>query len=60
MKESTKQLLKEAEEICNAEDRSIEYMIEFMQDYANVDLECVMNYIRRPHKKERERNANQI
>jgi len=46
MKESTKQLLKEAEEICNAEDRSTEYMIQFMQDHANVDFECVMSYIR--------------
>jgi len=45
MKESIKQLLKEAEEICSEEDRSIEYRIQFMQDYANVDFECVMDYI---------------
>ena len=53
MKESTKQLLKEAEEICNAEDRSTEYMIQFMQDHANVDFECVMSYIRQTWKEKK-------
>ena len=53
MKESTKQLLKEAEEICNVEDRSTEYMIQFMQDHASVDFECVMSYIRQTWKEKK-------
>lgn len=45
MKESTKLKLKEAEEICIKEGRSLEYMIEFMQSYAKVSHDCVMNYL---------------
>ncbi|WP_294377719.1 hypothetical protein [uncultured Clostridium sp.] len=45
MKEKTKKLLKEAQEICDREDRSTEYMIQFMQDYANVSFDCVINYL---------------
>lgn len=47
MIKETFEKLKIAEEICNTEDRSIEYMIQFMMDYANVSHECVMNYIRK-------------
>ena len=46
MKEATKNKLKEAESICDEEDRSTEYMIQYMQDYAKVSFECVMNYLR--------------
>lgn len=46
MKESTREKLRQAEHICNQEDRSTEYMIQFMQDYAGVDFDCVMKYLR--------------
>jgi hypothetical protein len=53
MKELTKIKLKEAEDICDAENRSTEYMIEFMQEYAKVSFDCVMNYIEQTwHSKE--------
>lgn len=47
MRKATEEKLREAEKMCNDEDRSTEYMIQFMQDYANVSFECVMNYIRK-------------
>ncbi|MFW9880744.1 MAG: hypothetical protein ACFFG0_47375 [Candidatus Thorarchaeota archaeon] len=43
MKQKTFDKLKEAEEICSGE--SLEYMIQFMQDYAKVDHDCVMKYL---------------
>lgn len=46
MKSKTKQLLIEAMQICDSEDRSTAYTIQFMQDYANVDFDCVMNFLR--------------
>jgi len=45
MKKETEELLKEAEDICDREDRSVEYMIQFMQDYAKCSHETVMKYI---------------
>jgi hypothetical protein len=45
MKTKTKQLLKEAWMYCDEEDKSTEFMLEYMQDYANVDLDCVINFI---------------
>jgi hypothetical protein len=45
MKDSTRLKLKEAEEICIKEGRSLEYMIEFMPQYAKVSHDCVMNYL---------------
>ena len=51
MKESTKQKLKIAQEYCDENDKSTEFMLEFMQYYANVDLDCVMNFLEEQHKK---------
>ncbi len=45
MKEKTKALLDEAKQICDKEDKSTEYMIQFMQDYANVPFDCVIQYL---------------
>ena len=45
MKESTKFMLKDAQEWCNNEDKSTEFMLQFMQDQANVDLDCVIRYL---------------
>ena len=45
MKESTKKLLEEAQKYCDDNDKSTEFMLEYMQDFANVDLDCVLNYL---------------
>ena len=45
MRSVTKTKLKEAMDICDQEDRSTEYMIQYMQDYAKVSHDCVMNYL---------------
>jgi hypothetical protein len=45
MKSKTKELLKQAKEICDTEGRSTAYMIQFMQDCAKVDFECVIKYL---------------
>ena len=50
MKKSTMDKLKQAQDICDDEDRSTEYMIEFMKHYAGVNHDCVMNYIRKTWK----------
>ena len=38
-------LLYEAQQICDEEDRSTEYMIAFMQDYADCSFDQVMDYL---------------
>jgi len=45
MKEKTKELLQQAMDICDGEDRSTAYMIQFMQDYAKVSYDCVIKYL---------------
>jgi len=45
MKAETRELLNQAREICDKEDKSTAYMIQFMQDYAHVSYECVMKYL---------------
>ena len=45
MKAETKSNLEEAQRFCDDNDKSIEYMIQYMQDFANVDFDCVMNYL---------------
>ena len=52
MKKSTKQRLKIAQEYCDENDKSTEFMLEFMRDYAEVDLDCVMNFLQEQHKKQ--------
>lgn len=47
MKSTTRELLKEAKDICDSEDRSTAYMIQFMQDYAKVSFDCVMSYLQK-------------
>jgi hypothetical protein len=37
--------LQEAYDICDVEDRSIEYTIEYMQDYADVDFDVVIKWL---------------
>jgi len=45
MKKITKYLLAEAKQYCDDEDKSTEFMLQYMQDFANVDLDCVINYL---------------
>ncbi len=45
MKVETKNKLLEAWLYCDENDKSTEFMIQYMQDIANVDLDCVMNFI---------------
>ena len=45
MKEKTRQKLKIAQDFCDENDKSTEFMLQFMQDFANVDLDCVMNFL---------------
>lgn len=45
MKAKTKALLREAQQYCDDNDKSTAFMLEYMQDVANVDLDCVLNYL---------------
>lgn len=49
MKKETKAKLLEAYKICENEDRSTEYTIQFMMDFANVDHDSVMSYLLKYH-----------
>lgn len=53
MKTETRNKLKEAHQYCNDNDKSIEFMLEYMQDFANVDLDCVLNYLQTNNKYEK-------
>lgn len=45
MKSETKNKLFEAWAYCDEEDKSTEFMIQYMQDYAGVDHNCVMTFL---------------
>ena len=45
MQEKTKQKLREAQQYCDDEDKSTEFMLQYMQDYAGVDLNCVLKFL---------------
>lgn len=45
MKTETRNKLIEAQQYCDNEDKSTEYMLQYMQDYAGVDLDCVLNFL---------------
>ena len=36
--------------LCDEQDKSTEFMIQYMQDTCNVDHDCVMNYLSLPNK----------
>lgn len=46
MKYITKLKLAAIHLYCDVNNKSTEYMIQFMQDSCKVDLDCVMNYFR--------------
>ena len=43
--EQTKYMLEIAHQFCDDEDKSTEFMIEYMQDFANTDLDTVIEYL---------------
>lgn len=45
MKNSTRSLLEEAHKYCDEHDHSTEYMLEYMQSVANVDLDTVLDFL---------------
>jgi hypothetical protein len=45
MKESTEKMLEIAQEYCDQEDKSTEFMIAYMADFADVDEETVIEYL---------------
>lgn len=45
MKEQTKKLLESAYQYCEERDKSNEFMLEYLQDVANVDLDCVLRFL---------------
>lgn len=47
MKETTREKLFEAWAYCDENDKSTEFMLQYMQDVAGVDLGCVINFISR-------------
>lgn len=50
MKDKTRQLLKQALDFCNENDKSTEFTLQYMQDFARVDLDCVIAYIEKTEK----------
>ena len=45
MKYITKLKLAAVHQLCDAEDKSTEYMLQFMQDTCDVDLDCCISYM---------------
>jgi hypothetical protein len=54
MKTETKNKLLAAWQYCDDNDKSTEFMLEYMQDVANVDLDCVINFIQKTTDEERQ------
>ncbi len=47
MKKSKGVLMQEAMDWCDTEDKSTEFMIQYMQDYARVNFDEVMNFLQK-------------
>ena len=45
MKKSTKERLFDAWDYCDKNDKSTEFMLQYMQDIADVELDCVLKFI---------------
>ena len=54
MQVEIKMKLLEAWKYCDDNDKSTEFMLEYMQDFAGVDLGCVMNFIVKTTNKDRQ------
>jgi hypothetical protein len=53
MKAITKEKLFEAWQYCDDEDKSTEFMLQYMQDFAGVDLDCVINFLEKTNEEQR-------
>jgi len=53
MKAITKAKLFKAWQYCDDNDKSTEFMLQYMQDYAEVDLDCVINFLQKTTGEER-------
>lgn len=58
MKAKTKQLLTEAFQYCVDNDKSTEFMLQYMQDTANVSLDCVTSFIIKLHESAKQGGQN--
>ncbi len=47
MKAETKRKLLTAWQYCDDEDKSTEFMLQYMQDIAGVDLDCVIGFLQK-------------
>lgn len=47
MNKIKEEMLREAQAWCDAEDKSTEFMIQYMQDYAKVSFDDVMKFLER-------------
>ena len=45
MKKETRKLLEEAKKYCDDNDKSTEFMLQYMQDVAEVDLDTVIEFL---------------
>ena len=45
MQSKTKAKLAEAQKYCDDNDKSTGFMLQYMQDFAHVDLDCVMKFL---------------
>lgn len=50
MRKETKKLLFEAYNYCKDNNKSTEYMLDYIQDMANVDLDCVLRFLKENNK----------
>jgi len=55
MKQETEIKLLTAWQYCDDEDKSTEFMLQYMQDFAKVDLDCVINFIKKTTLEERQK-----
>lgn len=60
MKRKTKKRLLAAWHYCDKNDKSTEFMLEYMQDVAGVDLDCVLEFIQNTEPEEREAFAKSL
>ena len=53
MQAKTRDILLEAWAYCDINDKSTEFMLQYMQDMAGVNFDCVMNFIEKTTDEER-------
>lgn len=56
MKEQTKACLEMAMDYCDENDKSTEFMLQYMQDVCGVDLDCVINFLEEHAKNQETKN----